>query len=529
MTETTAILDALPEASLERHVAILGTSDAGKTYAARGEVERLLEAGRRVVIIDPTGVWWGLNFLPDGKTHSPYAPAILGPDVLGAEGAGIKVAESVQVIQPGAAVILDVGRMTVGARTRLFAEFAETLAQLNRQPLHLVIDEAHLFAPQARVHDPMSARMMHAANHLVAGGRALGLRVMMLSQRPAKLHKDSLTQVQTLVAMLNVSPQDRAAVKAWMVDSADPAVGAEILASLAGLPVGEGWIWAPRLEVLSRVKFRPIRTFDSSAAPEHGAAPRRLAPSAPRAPTRAPTIDLEAVAKNAFDEGYKGGDAAGFRRGFEEGWAKGWDGAMSQVREAVERPGARPHRGRKMDGPAVARQQLPPSPKAVTAAVAPESVKAGPTGERLLRALQSSPYEFTTWEDVALLTVLSPVGGWFLRERQALRASAAIIESADGRVRAVEPGEAADPDQLLEAWASKLGGAAARFIPIIWELENTDTAEVCQRLDLSPKGGWALTGFKALRRNRVTVERRGSLMIADLFLDLRHARAKAAA
>ena len=258
------MLEALPAPCLDRHLAILGTSDAGKTYAAKGEVEALLGRGARVCIIDPTGVWWGLRLQADGKTPSPFALPIfggLGPkdrapphcDVPLAADAGDRLAEA--IIAGDFSCIVDVSLMTVGARTRLFTDFAEAL-MANTRPLHLVIDEAHLFAPQGRVNDPQSGAMVNAANSLVAGGRARGLRVALLSQRPAKLHKDSLTQVQTLVAMLNVSPQDRKAVGEWILGNGDKAQEAEIMASLPGLATGEGWVWAPRLGVLAPVRVR---------------------------------------------------------------------------------------------------------------------------------------------------------------------------------------------------------------------------------------------------------------------------------
>ena len=62
--------------------------------------------------------------------------------------------------------IVDTSDLTVGARTRFFAGFAETLLRRNRGPLYLVIDEAHLFAPQGRVNDPQSGHEHagHASN-----------------------------------------------------------------------------------------------------------------------------------------------------------------------------------------------------------------------------------------------------------------------------------------------------------------------------------------------------------------------------
>jgi hypothetical protein len=71
--------------------------------------------------------------------------------------------------------IVDTRQMTVGERTRFFTDFAEALLRKNRGPLNLVIDEAHVFAPQGtRAADPMSGKMLHAANNLVSLGRSSG-------------------------------------------------------------------------------------------------------------------------------------------------------------------------------------------------------------------------------------------------------------------------------------------------------------------------------------------------------------------
>jgi hypothetical protein len=348
------MLDRLPEASLNRHVGILGTSDAGKTYAAKGEVELLLDASRRVCVIDPKGVWWGLRLALDGKTPSPYPVAILGGlhgDVELDSGAGRALAETVS--QGDFSCVIDTRLLPVSGRTRLFADFAERMAEINTRPLHLVIDEAHLFAPKGRVHDFEAGRMLAAANELVSGGRSQGLRVMLLTQRPAKLHNDALSQVQTLVAMLNVGPHDRAAVKEWITQEADPKAGREILDSLPSLPVGEGWIWAPRLKILEKVKFRLNRTFDSSATPtnDEPAEPRALKPidiallRAALAP--APTDEAQspksgkgakaaapadpAILETAKRESHAAGLAEGLRRGVRTGIELGLAASQSAL------------------------------------------------------------------------------------------------------------------------------------------------------------------------------------------------------
>ncbi len=61
------------------HSAVIGKTGSGKTYAAKGLVEGLLEAGQRVCIIDPTDVWWGLKASADGKREG-YPIAVFGGD-----------------------------------------------------------------------------------------------------------------------------------------------------------------------------------------------------------------------------------------------------------------------------------------------------------------------------------------------------------------------------------------------------------------------------------------------------------------
>ena len=59
------IADILPLPALDERVAIVGTSGVGKSYAAKSWVERLLEAGARVCVVDPLRVCWGLRASAD--------------------------------------------------------------------------------------------------------------------------------------------------------------------------------------------------------------------------------------------------------------------------------------------------------------------------------------------------------------------------------------------------------------------------------------------------------------------------------
>lgn len=264
-------MKTIPQDALGQHMAIIGKTGSGKTWAAKTIVEQFLAASRQVCIIDPTGAWYGLRVAADGKGIG-FDVVLLGgkhADIPLSARSGEAVARL--VTQQRASVVIDTTGLTVADYTRFFIDFAGTLYTTIKSPLHLVIDEAHNFMPQGKVPDPQAGQMLHAGNRLMSGGRSLGIRGMLITQRPQKLHKDSLTCADTLIAMRVISPQDRGAVKDWIDGAGDPAQGRMILDSLASMPRGVGWVWYPEGGFLERMEFPKIKTYDSSATPKDGA------------------------------------------------------------------------------------------------------------------------------------------------------------------------------------------------------------------------------------------------------------------
>ena len=282
MTASSAdMLDAV----VERHLVVLGKTGSGKTYAAKGIVERLVQRRRRVCIVDPTGVWWGLKATADGGV-SPLPVAVLGGDhgdLALEESMGETTAAA--VVRLPITLVLDLSLMTHAVRTRFLTDFFATLFRLNRDVLHLVLDEADEVAPQNPL--PETRRLFGEVDRIVRRGRAKGFRVIAITQRPAALHKHVLSQADTLIALKLVAPQDRKAVEEWIKGQADIEAGREVLDSLAKLKPGVGWVWAPEQGVLSKTQFPAISTYDSGRTPDGTAALPSLAPAA---------VDLAALA-----------------------------------------------------------------------------------------------------------------------------------------------------------------------------------------------------------------------------------------
>lgn len=255
-----------PIEALQQHLAIVGKVGSGKTYAAKGLVEGLLEAQRRVCILDPTGAWYGLRSSADGMKPG-YPVAVFGGahgDVPIAERSGATLAHI--LAEKNLPAIIDLSEMLIGQRHRFVTDFAEAIYRENKSPLHLIIDEADEFIPQNPM--PETRRLLHHIDRIIRRGRIKGFRVMMITQRPAVIHKNALTQANTLVVMRLTAPQDRKAIQAWIEGNADAATGKTVLSSLAGMSRGEGWVWSPEIDVLEQMKFPKIRTFDSSRSPE---------------------------------------------------------------------------------------------------------------------------------------------------------------------------------------------------------------------------------------------------------------------
>jgi Predicted ATPase len=170
-----------------------GKSGAGKSNTVSVVIEKLLDRGLPVMVVDIDGEYYGLK--------EDYEILHVGADeacdlVVNEEHAG-KLAEL--ALEQNVPIILDVSSFLDESEARdLLTAVARNLFAKEKklkQPFLLVIEEVHEYIPEGGGLDECGRMLIKAAKR----GRKHGLGVVGVSQRPADVKKDFITQCDWLV------------------------------------------------------------------------------------------------------------------------------------------------------------------------------------------------------------------------------------------------------------------------------------------------------------------------------------------
>lgn len=488
--------------SLSQHIAIVGKTGSGKSYAAKGLIEQLIRDGRRVCIIDPGGDWWGLKASVDGK--KPGLPvAVLGgrhADVEITPASGPQVAQF--IAKENLPCVVDVSEWFKTDQIKFMIGFAESIYKENRTALHLVIDEADQFSPQ----NPMSEtkKLLNRMEIIVRLGRKRGFRVMMITQRPAILHKNVLTQANTLIAMKMIGPQDRKAIQDWISDNASKDHEREVIQSLAKLKRGQGWVWDPEQDVLELVDFPVNKTFDAGRTPEENeqlvepvnfadvdvaalnkmfAPPEAKARKSKAVPPPTPRVTFKGLDKLLADL-----DAVRCRVDEFSDLISTAAGSVDTFRKLNKQH---------IEEPKAVLRETTPRPAPVTSK--PKAPANGKQDPLIAAAERVWPVRLT-WAALCAMCGRKSRGGHFNTTRKRLIEDSVVYEE-NGLVNLVLPpytegGEC--PADLLE---QNLPQPAAKMFAAIRDQPGMTPEQLAETLDMAPRGGHWNTGMSTLRRN----------------------------
>ncbi len=264
---------SLPIEAVTQTMAIIARKRVGKTYTASVVAEEMMKAKVPIVVLDPTGAWWGLRSSADGKQDG-FPVVIIGGqhgDVPLEEHAGKIIADLV-VDKPGF-YIIDFSQIeSDAAMHRIATDFGNRFyfkKEQNRFPMTLIVDEADMFMPQ----NPYDGekKMLGIFDRICRRGGIRGVGMILISQRPAVLNKNVLTQCETLITLQISGSQDVDALAHWTKMHGSKEEREAYNSTIGSLQRGEAWIWSPSwLQVFKRIKIRERETFNSSATPKVG-------------------------------------------------------------------------------------------------------------------------------------------------------------------------------------------------------------------------------------------------------------------
>jgi len=259
---------SIPVGYITKVVSLLAMRGAGKTYTAGVISEELMDYvlsnpdnNANLIIIDPVGAHWGL------RSHFPFH--IIGGDHGDIEidlESGKLFAEMVHKFKLN--VIIDVSAYQQDQMALFVADFLMRLYQLTKEPTHIILEEADIFAPQ-RLTSAGQKMSLAAVDTVVRRGRGKGMGVTMITQRPAVLNKNVLTQSDAAFIMNMTGETDLKTVREYL-SSAGATKGeiAKHIEQIMKFKKGQGLLFSPSwLKRIEPVTIRQRVSFHSGAEP----------------------------------------------------------------------------------------------------------------------------------------------------------------------------------------------------------------------------------------------------------------------
>ncbi|ARS88671.1 ATP-binding protein [Natrarchaeobaculum aegyptiacum] len=233
---------------------VTGKSGSGKSNTASVIAEELLEAGFPLLIVDTDGEYYGLK--------EEYEMLHAGADEECDIQIGPEHAEQMATLalEENVPIILDVsGYLDEEVADELLRETARQLfvkEKKLKKPFLLVVEEVHEYIPEGGGGGETGKLLIKIGKR----GRKHGLGILGISQRPADVKKDFITQANWLVWHRLTWDNDTKVV-GRIIDT-------EYSELVSELNDGQAFVQTDWNEVdVRKIQFRRKRTFDAGATP----------------------------------------------------------------------------------------------------------------------------------------------------------------------------------------------------------------------------------------------------------------------
>ena len=232
---------------------VTGKSGSGKSNSASVVCEKLLDDGYGILIVDIDGEYYGLK--------EEYEILHVGADEECDLQVGVEHAEKIAelALEGNVPIILDVSSFLDESKAReLLTEVTKQLFAKEKklkQPFLMLVEEVHEYIPEGGGVDECGQMLIKVSKR----GRKHGLGIVGISQRPADVKKDFITQCDWLVWHRLTWNNDTKVVGRIL--------GSEYADAIEDMDDGESFLMTDWNGSIRRVQFERKRTFDAGATP----------------------------------------------------------------------------------------------------------------------------------------------------------------------------------------------------------------------------------------------------------------------
>ncbi|GAA0513555.1 AAA-like domain-containing protein [Halorubrum aquaticum] len=232
---------------------ITGKSGSGKSNTASVVIENLLSNGFPVMIVDTDGEYYGLK----EEYEILHAGADEECDIVVSPEHAEKLANL--ALEQNVPIILDVsGYLEEDTANELLLEVVKQLFAKEKRlkkPFLLVVEECHEYIPEGGGMDETGKMLIKVGKR----GRKHGLGIVGISQRPADVKKDFITQCDWLCWHRLTWDNDTKVVGRIL--------GSKYASAVEDLGDGEAFLMTDWDESIRRIQFHRKETFDAGATP----------------------------------------------------------------------------------------------------------------------------------------------------------------------------------------------------------------------------------------------------------------------
>ena len=232
---------------------ITGKSGSGKSNTASVVIENLLDNGFPVMIVDTDGEYYGLK----EEYEILHAGADEECDIVVSPEHAEKLANL--ALEQNVPIILDVsGYLEEDTANELLLEVVKQLfakEKRMKKPFLLVVEECHEYIPEGGGMDETGKMLIKVGKR----GRKHGLGIVGISQRPADVKKDFITQCDWLCWHRLTWDNDTKVVGRIL--------GSKYASAVEDLGDGEAFLLTDWDESIRRIQFHRKETFDAGATP----------------------------------------------------------------------------------------------------------------------------------------------------------------------------------------------------------------------------------------------------------------------